>query len=46
MAMIFIIRTHVVDFCDKSCIYDSLTLLKNEEILGLGIRNETRIRLS
>ena len=34
LAMIFIIRIHVVDFCDKSCIYDILTLLKNEEIKG------------
>ena len=32
--MVFIIRIHLVDFCDKSCIYDILTLLKNEEIKG------------
>ena len=34
LAMLFIIRIHLVDFCDKSCIYDILTLLKNEEIKG------------
>ena len=34
LAMFFIIRIHLVDFCDKSCIYDILTLLKNEEIMG------------
>ena len=34
LAMFFIIRIHLVDFCDKSCICDILTLLKNEEIMG------------